>query len=178
MVNTIQCIEYYNAKLQRAKHSELMRLRCILKLLKTMPANAQYDCDFNVGKLVECIVRYKLTNNDTHFNVSGVDIDNIKKFIPTSEINECEIKACFGNGCYANGNKHSKCKYIVILNECGMYLFHDKYLVYKTSVPNKIKGNAFILNNYEIEGKKVIEYAIENNFISELRKLVGWYGLN
>lgn len=171
-------IAYYNAKMCNAQKSELTRYKSILQLLNTCPMDLVLECEITTGSIFECIVKYKIGMQAKKGQCNELcDLQNIKLYIPKSEIDNCELKFCCGNGCYANGNKHSTIHNVVIINEKGMYLFNDKYLVYRSG-KNKIKGNSYILENYEMDNKKIIEYAIENTFIKELRALVGWYGLN
>ena len=129
--------------------------------------------DFTIGSLCECALKYALKmqvvkNND-------IDFTNVCDYMQQNEINEFEFKTCMGAGCYANGNKHSTCKNVVILNQNGIYLFNEKHLIYKDE--KHIKGDNYVLNNYEIANKKVIEYAIESDFIKELRAITKWCGL-
>ena len=171
-------IAYYKDLKANAQKSELTRYNCILQLLNTCPMDLILECEITTGSISECIVKYHLGMGASKGQANALcDLQNIKNYIPQSEIDNCELKFCCGNGCYANGNLHSTIKNVVIINEKGMYLFNDKYLVYRKG-KNKIKGNSYILENYEIDNKKIIEYAIENTFIKELRALVGWYGLN
>ena len=177
MVYTMDTIrELITKRINTAKDSkQRVTNTCALAFVDACNANDMTieNWDFTIGSLCECALKYALKmqvvkNND-------IDFVNVCDYMQQKEINEFEFKTCMGAGCYANGNKHSTCKNVVIVNQNGIYLFNEKHLIYKDE--KHIKGDNYVLNNYEIDNKKVIEYAIENDFIKELRAITHWNGL-
>lgn len=168
--------EILTKRIENAKDSkQRVTNKCALAYVDSCNANDMVieNWDLTIGSLCECATKYALKMQVIKNN--AIDFTNVCAYMQQNEINEFEFKTCMGAGCYANGNAHSTCANVVIVNQNGIYLFNEKHLIYKDS--KHIKGDAYVLNNYEIDNKKVIEYAIENDFIKELRAITKWNGL-